>query len=339
MKFLRFEYKITLFYLLAGGLWILFSDRILFVLINDSTTLSEFQTYKGWFYVVVTAIILFYLVKNHLEKRRGLENELYNYQNQLEQMVDIRTEELESAIKNLKETQAHLVQTEKMASLGILTAGVAHEINNPLNYVMGAYEGLFRHYENNTLAENHEEVGVLINALKIGVDRSSVIVKGLNQFSRQSDSQDEVCNIHAIIENSLTMLHNQIKHKINIVKEFAEEDIVLQGNVGNLHQVFINVLGNAVQAIQSKGTISIKTATGDQSATIKISDTGTGISAEHLEKVTLPFFTTKDPGKGTGLGLSITYNIIKEHRGKIDFESEIGKGTTVTIELPKNKKQ
>lgn len=338
MKLLRFEYRITILYLLIGGLWILFSDKILYLLINDSSSLSEFQTYKGWFYVIVTAIIFFLFIRKHLNKRRKLEKELKEFQILLEEKVNIRTEELETAIKHLKETQTQLLQSEKMASLGILTAGVAHEINNPLNFIMGSYVGLFRHYKENTFSDNPEQVGKLIEAMKIGIDRSSAIVQRLNQFGRKSDSYAEECNVHEILENSLTMLYNQIKQHITVKKDFSPSVIVIKGNVGNLHQVFINILGNAVQSIESDGVITVKTEDKESEVLIAITDTGTGIPKENLKRLTDPFFTTKDPGKGVGLGLSITYNIIKEHKGKLEFESHEGKGTTVTIILPKTNK-
>ncbi len=278
------------------------------------------------------------LVKEKTEKLETANKELQATNEELyekNKIIEDQNQELETTLQHLQETQAQLLQSEKMASLGILTAGVAHEINNPLNYIMGAYVGLLRYYDENTFAENHEQVGMLINALKVGVDRSTAIVKGLNQFSRKSDSLDEDCNIHQIIDNSLTMLYNQIKHNISVNKEYFASDLVIKGNVGNLHQVFINILGNAIQAIESKGTISIKTESEESNVIIKITDTGSGIPSENIKKITDPFFTTKDPGKGTGLGLSITYNIIKDHKGKIEFESIEGKGTTVKIILPK----
>ena len=337
MKFFRFEYKITILYLLIGGLWILFSDKILYLLINESNRLSKFQTYKGWFYVIITASILFYYIKKHLNKHRKLEKELKEFQSLLEKKVKLRTEELESAIKHIKETQTQLLQSEKMASLGILTAGVAHEINNPLNYIMGSYIGLLRHYKENSFAENHEQIGVLIDAMKVGIDRSSAIIQGLNQFSRKSDSHDEQCNMHEILENSMAMINNLLIQHITVRKDFSTSEILIKGNIGHLHQVFLNILLNAVQSIESNGEITIKTEDKESEVLIAITDTGVGIPKENLNKITDPFFTTKAPGKGSGLGLSITYNIIKEHNGKLKIESQQEKGTTVTVMLAKPK--
>lgn len=281
-----------------------------------------------------------------ITEKKQKDKELEMHRNHLEVLVSEKTNDLEIAYKELQttlqylqDTQAQLLQSEKMASLGILTAGVAHEINDPLNFIMGAYIGLLRHYNDNSFTENHEQVGLLINTLKTGLDRSSTIIKGMIQFSRKSDSLEEDCDIHSIINNSLTMLHNQIRHDITVEKDFFASDIVIKGNVGNLHQVFINVLGNAVRAMVSKGTISIKTESKQSDVVIKITDTGTGISPENLKKITDPFFTTKNPEKGTDLELSITYNIIKEHKGKIEFESIEGLGTSVKIILPKTKIQ
>jgi PAS domain S-box-containing protein len=299
-----------------------------------------------------------------ITRRKNAEKALLDYQENLEELIKQRTkdleaathewkatseelseknqiingqnEELKSTLQNLKEAQAQLLHAEKMASLGVLTAGVAHEINNPLNFIMGAYLGLRNYWEKNTFNENKEQVGALIDALKTGVDRSSEIVQGLNQFSRSSASFDEDCDLHAIIDNSVTMLNHQIKNKIVIEKDFSNTPYVIKGNVGNLHQVFINVLGNALHSIESNGEIVIRTEFEKSKVTIIVTDTGTGISPENLKKVTDPFFTTKEPGKGTGLGMSISYNIIKEHKGELEIKSEEGKGTSVKIILPSN---
>ena len=278
------------------------------------------------------------LVRDRTNKLATINDELKSTNDELidkSEIIEHQNQELKITLQHLKETQSQLLQSEKMASLGILTAGVAHEINNPLNYIMGAYDGLRHHFENKSFSENSEQIGVLINALKVGVDRSSAIVRGLSEFSRNSKSHDEECDIHAIINNSHTMLRNQMKEQITVNKEFFTSDIFTKGNVGNLHQVFINLLSNSNQSIDNEGEITIVTACENDKIIVKIIDTGEGISPDNLKKVTDPFFTTKAPGKGTGLGLSIVYNIIKEHQGEIEITSELGKGTTVVIELPK----
>jgi signal transduction histidine kinase len=132
------------------------------------------------------------------------------------------------------------------------------------------------------------------------------------------------------------MLNNQLKDRIEVQKKFTNEAFKVYGNVGKLHQVFINILSNSIQAIDKNGSISISTYKQKKTIVIEIVDSGSGISKENLSKITDPFFTTKDPGKGTGLGLSIAYSIIQDHKGTIEFQSEINSGTTVIISLPAN---
>lgn len=253
------------------------------------------------------------------------KNEIVNHQNK----------EIEATLNHLKAIQVKLIQSEKMASLGVLTAGVAHEINNPLNFIMGSYHGLELFF-NEVVPEYKEEVDVLLNAIKTGVDRATNIVQGLNQFSRDSHTLKEKCDLHSIIDNCLNMLLHQYKNKIVINKNYNPTDAIVIGNAGKLHQVFINVLTNAVQSIKNKGEISIETKQNKSHVHISINDTGCGIKSENLQNITDPFFTTKSPQEGTGLGLSITYNIIQEHKGQLAFESELKKGTSVKITLPIN---
>ncbi len=283
-----------------------------------------------------------------------LENQLKEYNQQLEIIVNERTEDLqkanmelqnsnrelfaqrealEMAIRQLREIQEQLIQSEKMASLGILTAGVAHEVNNPLNYLMGVYVGLQNYFEehgNNGV----KDVDILLDSMQIGIERISNIVKGLNQFSRNSDSLEEMCDIHTIIDNCVAMLHNKLKGKVELTKKYCNNTIVVKGNVGRLHQVFVNLISNALQAIPDKGNITIKSEIIDTKAIIEIIDNGEGIEKENLSRISDPFFTTKAPGEGTGLGLSITQTIVKEHRGKMKFESEVNKGTKVVLSFP-----
>jgi len=136
------------------------------------------------------------------------------------------------------------------------------------------------------------------------------------------------------MDNCLLMLNNQLKNRIKVKIEYCDENVKLLGNIGKLHQVFINIFTNAVQSIDKEGVISVLTKRQKETITIEISDSGSGISKENLSQITVPFFTTKDPGEGTGLGLSIAYTIITEHKGTLSFESDPPKGTTVKISLP-----
>lgn len=360
MKKIGFEYKIAFAYLIIGGLWILFSDQILHIFIKDIDVLTQFQTFKGWFYVIATAGLFFVFLRKHLSKLRSTEYELEQHKNNLEVLIHEKTKDLDKAIEKLsfindelqekgklietqnnelkrtlqelKNTQAQLLHADKMSSLGIMTAGIAHEINNPLNYIMGGVTGLESYLCKEDL--KNERIILFINSIKTGVDRVSSIVSGLNQMSRNIETYDEKCDIHNIIENCLLIIHNQIKNRIEVVKRYSEAPLVTLGNVGQLHQVFSNILLNASQAIVKSGKIDITTELHNENAIIKISDSGCGIPAENLAKITDPFFTTKEPGKGTGLGLSIVYNLIQAHKGDIKFESEVDKGTKVTISLP-----
>jgi|GEM_PF-1719348 len=298
-------------------------------------------------------------------ERKKAEKELEKYREQLELRVKQRTAELDSALNKIKssneilqntnrkineqkarlettltqlrETQSHLVQSEKMASLGVLTAGVAHEINNPLNYIQTGIYGLKNLIEQGVIqSSSPEQQETVLRAITTGVTRASNIVKSLKSFSRKGENVFTAFNIHDVIDNCLVMLNYEINNKCTINKDYTSESFVFCGNQENFHQVFINVLMNAVQSIKNKGIISIETkvTSSKKQLVINIVDNGSGISKENLTKIFDPFFTTKYHGKGTGLGLAIVYKIIQEHKGTISYNSELGKGTEVTIELP-----
>ena len=257
-------------------------------------------------------------------------------------------EQLEEANQHLRQTQSQLVQSEKMAALGSMVAGIAHEINTPIGAISSMQDTLIRAVEKlkTTLADKYPDytehrkltgtLRALEEAYKViesGSTRVSQIVRRLRSFARLDEADLKRANLHEGIEDTLVLIHHKIKNRITIDRQYGE---VPEINCfpGQLNQVFLNVLVNAAQAIDGNGTITIKTWAERSRVLIAITDTGGGIPPENLEKIFDPGFTTKGVGVGTGLGLAICYQIIQAHRGSISVESEVGKGTTFTIGLP-----
>jgi PAS domain S-box-containing protein len=259
--------------------------------------------------------------------------------------------DLAYANQELRDTQSQLVQSEKMASLGSLVAGIAHEINTPVGAIgsmhdtlVRAVEKLKRHLDEKhpgelendpTLAKAFTLIGNANEVIENGCSRVTEIVRRLRSFARLDEAELKKVDIHEGLEDTLTLLHHEIKHHIKIQRQYGEIP-PFSVYPGRLNQVFLNILNNARQAISGKGEITIETKASKNKAHIIISDTGGGIPQEHLKNVFDPGFTTKGVGVGTGLGLSICYQIIQEHKGLIEVKSEEGKGTTFAIVLPMN---
>ena len=225
----------------------------------------------------------------------------------------------------------HLMRSEKLASIGRLAAGIAHEINNPLTSVLTFGSLLLRKAETDG---QKEKLDIIVKE----TTRVREIVRRLLNFSRQTEPRKENCDINLIVESALSLTKNQLKARENAitVKKELGELPSLQLDPNQMLEVFVNIIINAMDAMAKGGELGIETGlTEDAKAVeIRISDTGCGISKENLEKVFDPFFTTKEVGKGTGLGLAVTYGIIDGHNGSIDVESEVGKGTMFVIRLP-----
>ena len=274
--------------------------------------------------------------------------------------------ELELTVENLKLTQSQLIQSEKMASVGVLTAGIAHELNNPINFMSGnVYPlqqdldevfSLLDKYEK-TVQENDlkeyftevdsckekmdyayliQEIYSLLKGIEEGASRSSEIIKGLRSFSRLDDEACQFYDIHEGIDSSLVLLHNKIiDRKISVRKDYGDFE-GLECFPSKLNQVIMNILTNSIQAMEDgKGELFIQTVSSAIGVKVIIKDNGRGMPPEVKEHIFDPFFTTKEVGQGTGLGLSISYGIIERHNGNIDVLSEPGKGTEFIISLPK----
>jgi len=236
-----------------------------------------------------------------------------------------------------------------MASLGQLVAGIAHEINTPIGAVNSMHDSLVRaieklkttleteysdiYNENKKLQKYLTVIGDANKIIESGTERVTTIVRRLRSFARLDEAELKKVNLHEGLEDTLTLVHHEIKHHITIKREYGE---IPQINCfpGRLNQVFLNLFNNARQAISGEGEILIKTYKDDKHVFVEISDSGAGIKQNNLTKVFDPGFTTKGVGVGTGLGLSICYQIIQDHQGSIWAESEIGKGTKFTIKIP-----
>lgn len=291
------------------------------------------------------------------------------YSKNLEAMVRKRTVQLEKANKEIKDTQAQLLQTEKLSSLGQLAAGVAHEINNPIGFIQSNIKTLKEYVKDlmsilykseevilalkkkdqkafseglRELEKIKKSVGLdfikndiekLISESEEGTFRVYKIVRDLRDFSRADDADRKFFDLHRAIDSTLNIVWNELKYKAEVIKEYGNIPEV-ECFPTQLNQVFMNLFVNASQAIREKGVIKIRTFCENEKVFVEVSDTGAGIPADIINKLFDPFFTTKEPGKGTGLGLAISYNIIKKHNGDITVNSTPGKGTTFLIELP-----
>ena len=233
--------------------------------------------------------------------------------------------------KKLQETHLQLVSSEKMASLGKLAAGIAHEINNPLGGIL-IYSSLMME----DLSQDDPRRGDLVRIVQ-EAGRCKEIVKSLLEFARQSEPKMEPTDINRAINDGLFFLVNQaLFHNIQIVKKLDSFLPFVQANAGQLKQVFMNIIVNAAEAMHGNGTLAITTSHAPDRKTVfvEFTDTGEGIPPENLTRIFDPFFTTKEVGKGTGLGLATSYGIVEDHGGKIGVKSQVGQGTTFTIELP-----
>jgi signal transduction histidine kinase len=263
-----------------------------------------------------------------------------------------------------------LVESEKMASLGQLTAGIAHEINNPINFVTSNVKPLKRDVQmvidmlnqieeislqDGTVDDKKQkidelkqeydfdylktEIDYLINGINEGSSRTAEIVKGLRIFSRLDEDDLKKADINEGLESTLVIVNNQLDNRIDVIKQFSELPLV-ECYPGKLNQVFMNMISNALHAIKSRykedkgGALTISTSASDTHVLVSIKDNGTGMDENTKKKLFEPFFTTKDVGEGTGLGLSIAYNTIVKHNGSITVNSELGAGTEFIIEIP-----
>ncbi len=235
-------------------------------------------------------------------------------------------------LDTIESKQQQLVQSEKLAAIGKVTAGIAHEINNPLNNISLTAEVLLEDMENMTCDERRE----MINDILVQAERARDIVHHLLQFSRMKKSTlREKVDLAELIENTLALLKNELKITHTKVKTKVEKGVAtIFGNPNQLQQVLVNIILNAIQAMGERGSleISLRVDKETKKAYLSVKDNGPGIPDEVLKHILEPFYTTKKDG--TGLGLSVSYGIIKEHKGEIHIDSKKGEGTTVTIELP-----
>ncbi|HZQ71789.1 MAG TPA: ATP-binding protein [Burkholderiales bacterium] len=325
--------------------------------------LSYGQIYRSWllYYSGFLLTILAYAMWQLWQAKAGLERR-----------VAERTRELSDALVKLKESEAMLIQSEKMSSLGQMVAGIAHEVNTPLAYVKASLESVRGHLpEMETLARetgqllaalaaetpdeqqlaaqfetvrarldalrargSGEELAKLVNDGVYGIEQISAIVANLKDFSRLDRSKTSQYDLHEGIESTLRIAHNQIKHR-TVRRHFGALPKI-SCSPSQINQVLLNLLSNAAQATsETDGAIDITTrAAGDKEVAVEIADNGQGIAPEHMKRLFEPFFTTKAPGKGTGLGLAISYKIVQNHGGRLEAQSEPGKGTRFTMILP-----
>ena len=286
----------------------------------------------------------------------------------LEEAVAERTQALQAEVNERKQLQVQLVQSEKLASIGQLAAGVAHEINNPIGYIFSNFGTLERYlaqlfemvaaYENAEasvappalaaglralrerveLAFLKEDIPVLMRESKEGIERVRKIVQDLKDFSRVDSTQEwQWADLHQGIDSTLNVVASEIKYRADVVKEYGSiPDIECLPS--QINQVVMNLVVNAAHAMgEARGCITIRTGAHAEQVWLEVADTGSGIAPDALPRIFEPFFTTKPVGKGTGLGLSLSYGIVQKHDGRIEVDSVVGRGTTFRVTLPRHR--
>jgi two-component system, NtrC family, sensor kinase len=384
-------YRPAILFLLAFSLF--FTGLLLFVLRNlGIVPYNDFSNYTKEGGIALNVVVLAFALADKIntfkrEKERSQEETLMALKENeriireqninLETKVNERTQELSQAnsdlnqtLIDLKEAEGQLVEAEKMASLGQLTAGIAHEINNPINFVTSNITPLNRDVdllinfieemekiglsdlsveEKKSQIEEHKEeldydylkleISQLLKGIHEGASRTSEIVKGLRVFSRLDEDDLKKANINDGLDSTLIVINNLLSNKIKLEKVYSDIPMI-ECYPGKLNQVFLNIISNAIYAINKKfvdeegGVLKISTDYNDKSIFVKIEDNGIGMDENTKKKVFEPFFTTKDVGEGTGLGMSIAYNTIKRHQGEIHINSTPGLGTEFILELP-----
>jgi two-component system NtrC family sensor kinase len=338
--------------------------------------MAQQQSYRNYLFIYAGLLLLLlgfvgYKMLQSVSAANKANESLNTANKWLDEMVKVRDEMVELATDELKETQVQMVQSEKMASIGQMVAGVTHEINTPLAYVKSGLEisrtrindiaelineavvlNTMLHggdTEDGILAAQLQRVGAIASTLTEedmaneldnllkdglhGINQISEIVAGLKNFSRLDRQKIASFDVHEGIENTLKIAKNVVKHK-SIIKQFGVDISPITCSPSSINQVFLNLISNAAQATGDDGEIKIITSQQDHNVKIEIIDNGTGMAPEVLNHIFQPFFTTKKVGEGTGLGLSIVQRIVREHGGEIKVQSKLGLGTKFTVLLP-----
>lgn len=362
----RFDTRVAIIVALLtslSGIWLdIFVYQ--FGVIDLSTRILLLQSFVA--IIFFTTLILSAVITEHRKAQQELQEvniELESRVKQRTQDLNEKNRQLNNTLDTLKQAQAQLIQAEKMSSLGILTAGIAHEINNPINFIsanigplkndiqdiiqlLNKYREITsevpikdklleisKYCEGIDLAFTLQETHDLLNGIEEGARRTANIVKDLRTFSRLDEGELKWVNIHENIDSTLTLLNNLVRDRITINKNYGNIPEV-ECFPGKINQVFMNLITNAAQAISEHGEITISTQKDNNQILISVRDTGAGMNKETMTRIFEPFFTTKRIGKGTGLGLSISYSIIQDHHGSISVNSAPGNGSEFIIALP-----
>lgn len=298
--------------------------------------------YNNFAFLIAPALVI--MIGTYLHSRLRQSEFASNYElNKNRKELAVQNTVLESTLQQLKETESQLVQTEKIVSLGRLSAGLIHEINNPLNY---ATTGLYvlRNQGQRLAKESPEEFSEVVQDINEGVERVKNIVSDLRTFSHPDADQRDTVKVAEVITSSIRFLGSEWKDKVSIEHEVPAE-LVCHANKNKLTQVFVNLIQNALDALKSRPPgeelprIRITGLCENGRVLLRVRDNGEGIDPKNLQKIFDPFFTTRDIGRGMGMGLSICYRIIQEHHGSISVQSERGKFCEFTVDLPDAKRE